>query len=163
MPSPLVSVVMGSESDMPVMKRCIEALQMFGVELEVRILSAHRMPDETVSFSKGLEKRGVKVVIAGAGGAAHLPGVIAAHTTLPVVGIPLSSTPLQGIDALYSIVQMPSGVPVACMGIGESGAFNAAIFALEIISCYQESLGEKLKDYRKKLAFREKSYEKNKN
>jgi len=162
MSHPLISVVMGSESDKPIMRRCIQALEMFNVKYEVKVLSAHRMPEKTASFARGLEGRGVKVVIAGAGGAAHLAGVIAAHTTLPVIGVPLPSTSLQGIDALYSIVQMPSGVPVACMAIGGSGAFNAGIFAVEILSCYQESLREKLKDYKEKMASKEASHEENK-
>lgn len=163
MQHPLVSIVMGSESDIPVMKRCIEVLEMFNVEHEVRILSAHRMPDKTVAFARQLEARGIQVVIAGAGGAAHLPGVIAAYTVVPVIGVPLAATSLQGVDALYSIVQMPSGIPVACMGIGESGAFNAAMLAIEVLACYQDPLREKIKDYREKLASREKLYEKDKN
>lgn len=158
----LVSVVMGSDSDRPIMKRCVQTLEMFGVGYEVRVLSAHRMPEKTASFARRLEEKGVKVVIVGAGGAAHLAGVIAAHTTLPVVGVPLPSTSLQGVDALYSTVQMPSGIPVACMAIGGSGAFNAAIFAVHILSLYQDSLKKRLKDYREKMSSKEGSHEEDK-
>jgi len=145
---PLVSVVMGSSSDRPIMQKCIEALEMFEVKYEVKILSAHRTPDKTALFAKEAEERGVKVVIAGAGGAAHLAGAIAAHTTLPVIGVPLPTSYLQGIDALYSTVQMPPGVPVACMAVGEWGAFNAGIFAVQIVSFMDESLRRRLKDYK---------------
>ena len=147
-----VSVVMGSESDRPVMKDCLETLDEFAIPYEVKVLSAHRMPEATASYARDLRQRGIKVVIAGAGGAAHLPGVIAAHTILPVIGIPLASSSLQGIDALYSIVQMPRGVPVASMGIGSTGAKNAAILAAEILSLSSSDLEEKLKQYKAKLA-----------
>ncbi len=147
-----VSVVMGSESDRPVMKDCLETLDKFAISYEVKVLSAHRMPEATASYARDLRQRGIKVVIAGAGGAAHLPGVISAYTTLPVIGIPLASSSLQGIDALYSIVQMPRGVPVASMGIGSTGAKNAAILAAEILSLSSSDLEEKLKQYKAKLA-----------
>lgn len=147
-----VSVVMGSESDRPVMKDCLETLDKFAISYEVKVLSAHRMPEATASYARDLRQRGIKVVIAGAGGAAHLPGVIAAHTILPVIGIPLASSSLQGIDALYSIVQMPGGVPVASMGIGGAGAKNAAILAAEILSLSSSDLEEKLKQYKAHLA-----------
>jgi len=147
-----VSVVMGSESDRPVMKDCLETLDEFAIPYEVKVLSAHRMPEATASYARDLRQRGIKVVIAGAGGAAHLSGVIAAYTTLPVIGIPLASSSLQGIDALYSIVQMPRGVPVASMGIGSTGAKNAAILAAEILSLSSSDLEEKLKQYKAKLA-----------
>lgn len=150
MSSPLISVVMGSESDRPIMQRCIEALRIFDVEYEVRVLSVHRMPEKTALFAKGLEEKGIKVVVAGAGGAAHLAGVIAAYTNLPVIGVPLATSALQGIDALYSIVQMPPGIPVGCMALDKWGAFNAGIFAVQIISLFNESIKRKLKDYRKK-------------
>lgn len=131
---PLVSVIMGSKSDSPLINNCIKTLDMFGVNYEVKVLSAHRKPQETASYAKQLEERGVKVVIAGAGGAAHLPGVVASYTSLPVIGVPIPSSSLQGIDALYSIVQMPAGVPVGCMAVGKAGAINAAIYAVQILS-----------------------------
>jgi len=147
-----VSVVMGSESDRSVMKNCLETLDEFTISYEVKVLSAHRMPEATASYARDLRQRGIKVVIAGAGKAAHLSGVIAAYTTLPVIGIPLASSSLQGIDALYSIVQMPRGVPVASMGIGSTGAKNAAILAAEILSLSSSDLEKKLKQYKAKLA-----------
>ncbi len=147
-----VSVVMGSESDRSVMKNCLETLDEFTISYEVKVLSAHRMPEATASYARDLRQRGIKVVIAGAGKAAHLSGVIAAYTTLPVIGIPLASSSLQGIDALYSIVQMPRGVPVASMGIGSTGAKNAAILAAEILSLSSSDLEERLKQYKAKLA-----------
>jgi len=147
-----VSVVMGSESDRPVMKDCLETLDKFVISYEVKVLSAHRMPEATANYARDLRQRGIKVVIAGAGKAAHLSGVIAAYTTLPVIGIPLASSSLQGIDALYSIVQMPGGVPVASMGIGSTGAKNAAILAAEILSLSSSDLEERLKQYKAKLA-----------
>ena len=152
MSQPQISVVMGSKSDSPVMKSCLEILDNFGIPYEVKILSAHRMPEATSDYAKNLERRGVKVIIAGAGGAAHLPGVIAAHTVLPVIGVPLASSSLQGLDALYSIVQMPAGVPVACMAIGSAGAKNAAILAIKILSLSSSELGRELKHYRARLA-----------
>ena len=162
MVAPLVSVVMGSEFDRPLMRRCLEALEMFAIEYEVRVLSAHRMPEKTASFTKELQERGVKVVIAGAGGAAHLPGVIAAYTTLPVIGVPLPTSSLQGVDALYSIVQMPPGVPVGCMALGTWGAFNAGVFAARIIALFDQSLEKKLRDCREKISSVERGNEKNK-
>ncbi len=150
MSSPLISVVMGSESDRPIMQRCIEALKIFDIKYEVRVLSAHRMPEKTALFAKGLEEKGIKVVVAGAGGAAHLAGVIAAYTNLPVIGVPLATSALQGIDALYSIVQMPPGIPVGCMALDKWGAFNAGIFAVQIISLLDEAIKKKLKNYRER-------------
>ena len=152
MSKPQVSVVMGSESDRPVMKGCLETLDKFAISYEAKVLSAHRMPEATSSYARDLRGRGIKVVIAGAGEAAHLPGVVAAHTTLPVIGVPLASSSLQGVDALYSIVQMPGGVPVASMAIGSAGAKNAAILAAEILSLSSSDLEEKLKQYKAKLA-----------
>lgn len=143
---------MGSESDRPVMKGCLETLDKFAISYEAKVLSAHRMPEATSSYARDLRGRGIKVVIAGAGEAAHLPGVVAAHTTLPVIGVPLASSSLQGVDALYSIVQMPGGVPVASMAIGSAGAKNAAILAAEILSLSSSDLEEKLKQYKAKLA-----------
>jgi len=147
-----VSVVMGSKSDLPVMKKCLEVLDDFGVVYETKILSAHRMPDATSDYAKNIEKRGIQVIIAGAGGAAHLPGTIAANTVMPVIGVPLASSDLQGLDALYSIVQMPAGVPVACMAIGTAGAKNAAILAVKILSLSSSKLKKKMEEYKAKLA-----------
>lgn len=152
--NPLISVIMGSESDRPVMERCTGILDQLGVPYELRVLSAHRSPRQLATYAQGLEEKGIKVVIAGASGAAHLPGVVAAHTDLPVMGVPLCSSPLHGLDALYSIVQMPSGVPVGCMAVGKAGATNAAVFALRILSIYDNTLKEKLinfkRNYKKK-------------
>ena len=152
MSKPLVSVVMGSTSDRGVMEGCLKTLDEFAIPYEVKILSAHRMPEATLKYAKDLAKRGVKVVVAGAGRAAHLPGAIAANTTLPVIGVPLSSPPLEGLDALYSILQMPTGVPVACMAIGKVGARNAAIMAAQILSLHSREVEEKLRNYKVELA-----------
>jgi 5-(carboxyamino)imidazole ribonucleotide mutase len=148
---PWVSVVMGSKSDREVMKNCLALLNEFGIPYEVRVLSAHRMAEATSNYARELKSRGVKVVIAGAGGAAHLPGVVAAYTTLPIIGVPLTSS-LQGLDSLYSIVQMPSGVPVACMALGAAGAKNAAVLAAQILALSSPEIEKKLKDYKVKLA-----------
>jgi len=150
MDKPLVSVVMGSKSDAPIIDNCIKTLDMLGVNYEVKVLSAHRKPRETALYAQQLNKKGIKVVIAGAGGAAHLPGVIASYTTIPVIGIPIPSSPLQGVDALYSIVQMPKGVPVGCMAVGKAGAVNAAIFAVQILSLEDESFKRKIEEYRRR-------------
>jgi len=147
-----VSVVMGSKSDYPVMKECLRMLDIFDLKYEVKILSAHRSPEATRQFSRHLEKRKIKVVIAGAGGAAHLPGFIAAHTEIPVIGVPLDSSSLKGVDALYSIVQMPGGVPVACMAVGEAGARNAAILAAQILALQFPEVKIKLKEYKTLLS-----------
>lgn len=160
MDNPIVSVLMGSKSDYPIMESCTKVLDDFSISYEVKVLSAHRMPEATVKYAKNLVERGIKVVIAGAGGAAHLPGIVASNTTIPVIGIPIASSPLGGVDSLYSIVQMPKGVPVACMAIGNSGAINAAIFAVQIISLSSSSVRERLKNYKLSLA-REKNNEKN--
>jgi len=151
LPQLQVSVVMGSKSDYPVMKNCLDMLDSFAIPYEVKILSAHRMPEATSDYAKNLKKREIKVVIAGAGGAAHLPGMIAAHTILPVIGVPLASSSMQGLDALYSIVQMPAGVPVACMAIGTAGAKNAAILAAKILSLSSSELEKRLKRYKVSL------------
>jgi len=145
---PQIAVVMGSDSDLPVMMEAIATLEEFEVEYEVSVLSAHRTPEETAEFSKSLEKRGIKIVIAGAGKAAHLPGFIAAFTTIPVIGVPISAS-FDGIDALLSIVQMPPGVPVATTAV--DGAKNAALLAIEILSLNEEKLRSKLKAYRKRM------------
>ncbi|MEA3485903.1 MAG: 5-(carboxyamino)imidazole ribonucleotide mutase [Candidatus Aerophobetes bacterium] len=147
-----VSVVMGSRSDYSVMENCLKMLDKFGISYEVKILSAHRMPELTLNYAKSLRERGINVVIAGAGGAAHLAGVIAANTSLPVIAVPLNSSSLQGVDALYSTVQMPTGVPVACMAIGIAGAKNAAILAAQILSLSSLEMEKKLKRYKKELA-----------
>jgi len=150
--NPIVSVVMGSRSDYPVMENCMKVLDDFSISYEVKVLSAHRMPEATMEYAKNLIERGVRVVIAGAGSAAHLPGMIASNTTIPIIGVPIASSPLRGVDSLYSIVQMPKGVPVACMAIGTSGAINAAIFAVQIISLSSPSVRKKLENYKLSLA-----------
>ena len=156
----IVSIIMGSDSDLPVMQETLRVLGDFGIPHEVKILSAHRSPDKTTAFAKSAKKRGIKVIIAGAGGAAHLAGVVAANTTLPVIGVPMESR-LDGMDSLLSIVQMPSGVPVATVSIGKAGAINAAILAAEIISLSDKAIDQKLTKYKKALV--KKVEEKNKN
>jgi phosphoribosylaminoimidazole carboxylase PurE protein len=146
-----VSVVMGSTSDLPVMDLAIDLLKKFGVPYEARVLSAHRSPDDTAKYAKNAAARGIKVIIAGAGKAAHLAGVIASNTILPVIGIPIKTSDLKGIDSLLSIVQMPGGIPVGTMAIGEAGAKNAAIFAIEILAAKNAGLRKKLHDFKKGL------------
>ncbi len=146
-----VSVIMGSHSDLETMQEGINILKKFGINYEVKILSAHRTPRETVEYSLKASKKGLKVIIAGAGGAAALPGVIAAHTILPVIGVPVETKSLKGLDSLLSIVQMPCGVPVATMAIGKAGAKNAAILALEILALEDKKLQSKLVGYKKEL------------
>ena len=143
-----VAVFMGSTSDQAVMDECARHLKHFGIEYEEFIYSAHRTPDETATLAKNAEANGFKIIIAGAGMAAHLPGVIAAHTTLPVIGVPLSGSPLNGVDALYSIVQMPSGVPVATCAIGKAGAINAAVLAAQILGLQDESIKQKFIEFK---------------
>lgn len=147
---PLVSIVMGSDSDLPVMTEASTTLTKFGIPHDIKIFSAHRSPDKTAKFAKGAKKKGVKVIIAGAGGAAHLAGVVAAHTTLPVIGVPMD-TKLDGIDSLLSTVQMPSGVPVATVAIGKAGATNAAILAVQIIGISSDNISKKLINHKKEL------------
>ena len=149
MKNPVVSIIMGSDSDLSVMKKAADLLKEFAVSFEVKILSAHRTPDEHAKYSKEAAGRGVKVIIAGAGGAAHLAGVTAANTILPVIGVPIKSK-LDGMDSLLSIVQMPSGVPVATVAI--DGAKNAAILAVEMLALSDENLRNKITEYKKKLA-----------
>lgn len=144
-----VAVVMGSASDKPIMDECERHLKYFGISYEEFILSAHRTPDETAQFAKNARKNGFKIIIAGAGMAAHLPGVIAAHTTLPVIGVPLSGSALNGLDALYSIVQMPSGVPVASCAIGKAGAINAAVLAAQILSLHDKYILQRYESFKK--------------
>lgn len=144
-----ISVVMGSISDWDTMSAATEVLDKFGVEYEKNVISAHRMPAEMFDFARNAAKRKIKVIIAGAGGAAHLPGMIAANTVLPVIGVPVQSHALSGMDSLLSIVQMPSGVPVATTAIGKSGAKNAALLAIEILAVEQPELTDKLQTFRK--------------
>jgi 5-(carboxyamino)imidazole ribonucleotide mutase len=143
-----VAVVMGSSSDWPTMSKAVEVLQHFGLPHEVRVLSAHRMPDEMFSFAESAKGRGLRAIIAGAGGAAHLPGMLAAKTTVPVLGVPVASRHLGGQDSLYSIVQMPAGVPVAAFAIGEAGATNAALFAVALLADADSELAAALDAYR---------------
>ena len=138
--SPLVAVVMGSTSDWSTMSKAVEVLQQFGVAHEVQVLSAHRMPDEMFTFAESAKGRGLRAIIAGAGGAAHLPGMLAAKTTVPVLGVPVASRHLQGLDSLYSIVQMPKGIPVATFAIGSAGAANAALFAVALLGLHDAAL-----------------------
>lgn len=145
---PAVAILMGSNSDWDVMKNAADMLTQFGVPFTAKVVSAHRMPDEMFEFAENARKNGFKVIIAGAGGAAHLPGMLAAKTTLPVCGVPVPSRYLKGQDSLYSIVQMPKGVPVATFAIGEAGAANAALYAVQILSVTDEVLADKLADFR---------------
>lgn len=146
---PKVAILLGSESDREVMQNCANYLDWFNIDYVMKVLSAHRNPHETVSFAKSAEKRGVDLIIAAAGMAAHLPGVVAAHTTLPVIGVPLAASDLRGVDALYSIVQMPAGIPVATVAIGEAGAKNAAVLAAEILAASNPKMKKKLQEFRK--------------
>jgi phosphoribosylaminoimidazole carboxylase PurE protein len=146
--NPVVSLLMGSDSDLPTVKEACAALRTFGVEFEVRVLSAHRCPEDLVAYVKQAEKRGVRVFIAAAGGAAHLAGVVAAHTVRPVLGIPIQTSALGGLDSLLSIVQMPGGVPVGTMAIGAAGARNAGLFAVQILALGDPALAEKLQRHR---------------
>ena len=147
--NPLVAVVMGSKSDWDTMRHAVETLDGLGVPTEAHVLSAHRTPDATSEFARGAATRGLRVVIAGAGGAAHLAGVIAAHTLLPVLGVPIQSK-LQGLDSLLSTAQMPGGIPVGTLAIGEAGAKNAALLAAAILATTDEAVRKKLEDFRKK-------------
>ena len=148
LPVPLVGVVMGSQSDWEVMKHACAQLEAFGIPFESRVVSAHRMPDQMFEYAEGARGRGLRIIIAGAGGAAHLPGMIAAKTTLPVLGVPVPSRYLRGADSLLSIVQMPTGVPVATFAIGEAGAANAALFAIAMLSTSDATLKAKLDTFR---------------
>lgn len=146
---PVVGIVMGSNSDWPVMQKAAEILKAFGVPYEARVVSAHRMPDEMFEYAATARDRGLACIIAGAGGAAHLPGMLAAKCVVPVLGIPVPSKYLRGEDSLYSIVQMPKGVPVATFAIGEAGAANAALYAVTILAVTDKALYAKLQDFRK--------------
>ncbi|MDJ0932432.1 5-(carboxyamino)imidazole ribonucleotide mutase [Breoghania sp.] len=148
--TPPVAIIMGSQSDWPTMKNAADTLDALGIAHKARIVSAHRTPDRLVAFAKGVRDAGTKVVIAGAGGAAHLPGMVASMTPLPVFGVPIESCALKGIDSLYSIVQMPTGVPVGTLAIGRSGAVNAALLAASVLALTDEALAERLDDWRKR-------------
>ena len=147
-PAKPVAIVMGSQSDWPTMRRAAETLRELGVEFEARIVSAHRTPDRLVAFAKGAKAAGIKVIIAGAGGAAHLPGMTAAFTTLPVFGVPVESKALSGQDSLLSIVQMPAGVPVGTLAIGGAGAVNAALIAASVLALSDPELSARLEAWR---------------
>jgi 5-(carboxyamino)imidazole ribonucleotide mutase len=144
----VIGVVMGSSSDWPTMARAVEVLEHFAVAHDTRVVSAHRMPDEMFAYAETARDRGLRAIIAGAGGAAHLPGMLAAKTTVPVLGVPVASRHLSGQDSLYSIVQMPAGVPVATFAIGEAGATNAALFAVALLAADDASLAARLDAYR---------------
>ena len=145
---PLVGIVMGSDSDWPVMRACAETLKRFDIAYEARVLSAHRTPDAALDYAAGAQDRGMKVLIGAAGGAAHLAGVLAAKTALPVLAVPMPSKHLQGLDSLLAMVQMPGGIPVATFAIGEAGAVNAALFAVAMLALSDADLAKKLADFR---------------
>jgi 5-(carboxyamino)imidazole ribonucleotide mutase len=149
---PLVSIVMGSDSDLEIMRECAKALDGFSIPYEMDITSAHRSPARTSEYARNAAGRGIKVIVAGAGGAAHLAGVIAAESTLPVIGVPIPSSSLQGLDSLLAIVQMPAGIPVATVAIGKAGATNAGILAAQMLALGDESVAKKLRDHKEKLA-----------
>ncbi|MCF2612967.1 MULTISPECIES: 5-(carboxyamino)imidazole ribonucleotide mutase [Fusobacterium] len=146
---PRVGVIMGSRSDLPTMEKAVEMLKRFGVDYEVKIVSAHRTPELMFEYAKTAKERGLKVIIAGAGGAAHLPGMVSSLTPLPVLGVPVKSRALSGQDSLLSIVQMPGGIPVGTLAIGESGAKNAGIMASEIIALMDEEVAKKVDEFRR--------------
>ncbi len=147
---PLIGVIMGSDSDWPTMKAACDILDEFDVPYEKKVVSAHRTPNDMAEYGKTARKRGIEVIIAGAGGAAHLPGMTAAHTTLPVIGVPVKTSTLSGLDSLYSIVQMPTGVPVATVAIGKAG--NAALLAIRMLSTNDDELSQKLEQYHDQMA-----------
>ncbi len=146
--APPVAIIMGSQSDWPTMRHAAETLEELGIDYEALIVSAHRTPDRLYSFAKGAREAGFKVVIAGAGGAAHLPGMAAAMTTLPVFGVPVESRALSGVDSLYSIVQMPAGIPVGTLAIGKAGATNAALMAAAVLALSDDMLADRLEAWR---------------
>jgi len=147
---PEVGVIMGSDSDWPTMKAACDILDKFDIRYEKKVVSAHRTPEDMAEYGKSARERGIKVIIAGAGGAAHLPGMTAAHTTLPVIGVPVKTSTLSGLDSLYSIVQMPPGVPVATVAIGKAG--NAALLAIRMLSTENKDLADKLLEYHEQMA-----------
>ena len=152
MTMPVVAILMGSQSDWPTMKNATIALEEFNIPYEVKIVSAHRTPNRLFDFGNEAKTRGLKVIIAGAGGAAHLPGMIASKTVIPVIGVPIKTEILNGVDSLYSIVQMPKGIPVATMAIGPSGAYNAGLFALSILGNEKQDILDALENKRKEIA-----------
>ncbi len=152
MAEPMVAVVMGSKSDAPTMQECLDTLDKLGIDYETQVMSAHRTPDKVRQFAQSAAERGIRVIIAGAGGSAALPGVIKAYTSLPVIGVPLASSDLKGVDALMAIAQMPPGVPVATVAVGKWGARNAALLAAEILALSDETVRKAYEDYRKGLA-----------
>ncbi|MBT9477348.1 5-(carboxyamino)imidazole ribonucleotide mutase [Polaromonas sp.] len=147
-PAPVVGVVMGSSSDWETMQHAVQILQQFGVAHEARVVSAHRMPDDLFAYAEAASGRGLQAIIAGAGGAAHLPGMLAAKTVVPVLGVPVASKHLQGVDSLHSIVQMPKGIPVATFAIGNAGAANAALFAVAMLALHDKALADQLQAFR---------------
>ena len=147
----MIGIIMGSDSDMPVMQACADQLEKFGIPYEITVASAHRTPAKAMEYAESARERGLKTIIAAAGMAAHLAGVLAAHTTLPVIGVPIDASSLNGLDALLSTVQMPPGVPVATMGIGKAGAKNAAILAAQMIGISDESMAAKLAEFKKEM------------
>jgi len=149
---PVVAILMGSDSDAEQLKPCGEVLREFGVPFEARVLSAHRTPKETVAYVEAAKKNGIRILIAAAGGAAHLAGVLAAHTELPVIGIPIETASLKGIDSLLSTIQMPAGTPVATVAVGSGGVKNAAFLALRILALEDSKISKALEDYKKKAA-----------
>lgn len=149
--NPKIGIILGSDSDLPYMEKGLAVLRDFGVPFEIEVSSAHRTPERTLELVRRFEASGIKVIIAAAGGAAHLPGVIASHTILPVLGVPITSA-LSGLDSLYSIVQMPGGIPVAAFSIGNSGGVNSMLFAIEILALEDENLKKAMTDFRKKQA-----------
>jgi len=149
---PLVGIVMGSDSDLGVMEETARVLETFGISFEMTVASAHRSPQRATEFATGARGRGLEILVAGAGHAAHLAGVLAAHTTLPVVGVPIDSSAFQGLDSLFSTVQMPPGIPVATMAVGKPGARNAGILAVQILSLKRPDLAAKLDDFKADLA-----------
>src|ERR1700724_4379596 len=151
MSQPLVSIVMGSDSDLEIMREAAKALEGFGIAYEIDVTASHRAPERTAEYARKAAARGVRVIIAGAGGAAHLAGVIAAHTSLPVIGVPIPSTSLQGMDSLLATVQMPAGIPVATVAIGKPGATNAGILAAQMIALGDTSIAKKLEAHKEKL------------
>ena len=151
-PTPTVAILMGSDSDLPTMAECARVLEGYEVPYDIRVLSAHRSPEEAAAYAREAADRGLRVIIAGAGGAAHLAGAMAAHTTLPVIGVPLDSSPLGGFDALLATVQMPPGVPVAAVGVGSMGAKNAAHLAVAILALEDATLRTRLHERRRKMA-----------
>jgi phosphoribosylaminoimidazole carboxylase PurE protein len=149
---PRVSIVMGSDSDLDIMREAAKTLEEFGIEYEIDVTSAHRSPERTAEYARKAAARGIRVIIAGAGGAAHLAGVIAAHTSIPVIGVPIPSTSLQGLDSLLATVQMPAGIPVATVAIGKPGATNAAVLAAQILALSSDPLARKLAAHKEQLA-----------